>query len=128
MTPLVAFLASLAGGAGAVARYALDTRVTRRVGSPFPWGTVVINVSGSFALGLVTGFADAHSLSSSWALILGAGFLGGYTTFSTASVQAAELFGHRRSAPALAYAGGMLAAALLAAAAGLALSYACGSA
>jgi len=128
MTPLVAFLAALAGGVGAVARYALDTRITRRVGGPFPWGTVVINVSGSFALGLITGFADAHTHSSSWALVLGAGFLGGYTTFSTASVQAAELFGRRRAALGFTYAGGMLAAALLAAAAGLALSYAWGSA
>lgn len=128
MTGLVAVLAALAGGFGAVARYALDSRITRRVGGPFPWGTVIINVSGSFALGLVTGLADAHVLDASGALVLGAGFLGGYTTFSTASVQAAELFARRRTLLGGSYAGGMLGAALLAAAAGLALSYAWGSA
>jgi CrcB protein len=75
MTVLIGI--GLLGGVGAVARFLLDGAVTDRVGGAFPWGTLAVNVSGSFALGLLVGATDdAYRL-------LGTGLLGAYTTFST---------------------------------------------
>lgn len=75
---MLALWVALASGAGAVARYVLDQLVARRLGPDFPWGTLVVNTTGSFVLGLVVG-----GLSGSAATVLGAGFAGGYTTLST---------------------------------------------
>lgn len=69
---------ALAAGGGAVARYVVDQAVQRRSGARFPYGTLVVNTTGSFVLGLVVG-----GLSGSAAVVLGAGFAGGYTTLST---------------------------------------------
>lgn len=121
MTPAIGLLAALAGGLGATARYALDSRITAHVGGAFPWGTFIINVTGALLLGVVTGAANASLLPEPWSIVLGMGFLGGYTTFSTASVQAAELFARRRARLAVGYAGGMLIAALAAGLLGLGL-------
>jgi len=69
----------IAGGFGALARYGMIGLVQRRVRDPRTWGTFVVNVSGAALLGLVVGSApDAW-----WVLPVSAGFLGGYTTFST---------------------------------------------
>jgi CrcB protein len=67
------------GGAAAIARFAVDRSVGRRFGGAFPYGTLVVNLSGSFLLGLVTGLA----LSTDAALIVGTAAIGTYTTFST---------------------------------------------
>jgi CrcB protein len=67
------------GGAGAIARLLLDGAVAERAGSPFPWGTLAVNLSGSFALGLVAGAA----LHGDDYRLLGTGLLGAFTTFST---------------------------------------------
>jgi CrcB protein len=67
------------GGCGALARFLLDGAIGSRVGGEFPWGTFVINMTGSFALGLLVGVALAGN-----ALVLaGTGTIGSYTTFST---------------------------------------------
>ncbi len=118
MTPL---LIALAGGLGAAARFVADGVVARHNPFPFPLGTVVINVSGSLLLGLLTGTVIAHSGGpNELQLILGAGFLGGYTTFSTASVEAVRLAaGTRALALSFAHAAGMLVLGLAAAALGL---------
>jgi fluoride exporter len=70
---------ALVGGAGAIARFVVDREVGRRLGGSFPYGTLVINLTGSFLLGLVTGLA----LSTDAALIAGTATIGSYTTFST---------------------------------------------
>lgn len=70
---------ALVGGAGAVARFAVDSIVGRRAGTEFPLGTFVINMTGSFGLGLLT----AATLGSTTIFILGTALLGSYTTFST---------------------------------------------
>jgi CrcB protein len=67
----------LLGGVGAVARFLLDGAVTERAGTGFPWGTLAVNLSGAFALGLLVGVADDTYR------LLGTGLLGAYTTFST---------------------------------------------
>lgn len=67
------------GGIGALARFEFDGLVQLRASGEFPFGTLVVNVSGSFVLGLLTGF----SVTGDTALVAGTGLLGSFTTFST---------------------------------------------
>lgn len=79
----LAIAVALAAALGAVCRYLLDLVVQHQHDQTFPWGTFVINVSGSFVLGLVTGLSIHHGLPKVPTTIIGAGFAGGYTTWST---------------------------------------------
>lgn len=112
----------LAAALGALARFLLDQAVARRWESGFPWGTWVINVSGSFVLGLVTGLALHHGLSAHALSLIGTGICGGYTTFSTFNVETVRLAEDGAYLEAAANVGGSLAAGLIAAAAGLGLA------
>ena len=78
---------AIAGGGGAVARYLLHGAVQSRHTSRFPYGTVAVNLTGSFALGLVVGFVVYQGLDPDVRVIAGTGFLGGYTTFSSFSYE-----------------------------------------
>jgi CrcB protein len=122
--PLLFLGIALAGGVGAAARLVLDGVARSLIPVRWPVGTLLINVSGSLLLGVVTGLALTGALDDSWRLVLGTGALGGFTTFSTASVEAARMLLERRWAAGLGYGLGMWAAALAAAAAGLALTQA----
>ena len=74
----------IGGFAGAVARYAVSLWIGQRWGRGFPLGTFVINVSGSFFIGLLmTLMAEKFTFDPRWRLLLVVGFLGAYTTFST---------------------------------------------
>lgn len=119
---MTAVWVSLAGGIGAIARYLLDSSVRSRWPVEFPVGTFLINITGSFILGVLTGLVIAHGASTDLRTIAGVGFCGGYTTFSAASVETVRLAEQRRWAACLSYAAGSLVLALLAAAAGLALT------
>lgn len=88
MQTLIVFLGAGVGGA---ARFALGTLIQRASGGPFPLGTFTINVTGSFLLGFLYSFLDATSAPSEWRLLLGVGFCGGYTTFSTLSYESLQL-------------------------------------
>ncbi len=114
---------ALAGGLGAVARLVVDGEVRRLDGRLFG-GTVLVNLSGSFLLGLLTGLAAALLLPGPARLVVGTGFLGGYTTFSAAAVEAVRLVLDGRRAAALVHAAGQLVAAVLLVGAGLALGLA----
>ncbi len=120
MTPL---LVALGGGAGAAIRYLVDTAVTRRAarlpGVTVPVGTLVVNTTACFLIGLLT--AWTARLGAPVAAVAGVGFLGGYSTFSTASVEAARLALAGRSPAALAHAAVIAVAGLLAGALGLLL-------
>lgn len=113
---------ALAGGAGSAARLVVDGVARALVPGRWPVGTAVVNVTGSLLLGVVTGLALDGALDETWRLLLGTGVLGGFTTFSTASVDAARMLLERRWAAGLAYGLGMWAAALAASALGLALT------
>ena len=121
MSPAVLALVALAGGLGAVARFLLDTAVRSRIGTAGPAGTVLINLTGSLLLGLVVGLAGAGAVPDALRLVAGTGFLGGYTTFSAASVETDALVVARRRAAALANGLGVPVACVALAAAGLAL-------
>jgi CrcB protein len=76
----------IAGAVGALLRYRVDHLVQRwssSTGSEFPAGILVVNMSGSFVLGVLTGSAVHHGVSASWLTVAGTGLIGAYTTFST---------------------------------------------
>ena len=75
------------GALGAVARFRVDSAVSARLPSDFPLGTLVVNLTGSFALGVLVGASVTHRV----AFLLGTGFTGGYTTFSTWMVESERL-------------------------------------
>jgi CrcB protein len=103
------------GAAGAASRHLLESFVNRHWGDAFPWGTFVVNVSGSFALGLLVG-VFAHRLDVPLWLQAAAtvGFLGAYTTFSTYILQIYRSTSTGHLALAFANAFGSLAAGFLA--------------
>ncbi|MFT2691583.1 fluoride efflux transporter FluC [Clavibacter zhangzhiyongii] len=119
--PLVFALICVAGGIGAALRLLVDGAVKGCVGAGYPWGTTVINVTGSFGLGLLAGAAAHAGLPHDLLLILGGGLMGGYTTFSTASLETVRLAQAGRLGAALANGLGMLVACIAAAGLGLAL-------
>lgn len=116
MTPL---LIAVAGGFGAATRFAVDGAVNDQVRSRVPLGTVLVNVVGSFLLGLFTGWAAGRGAAADVLAVAGTGFLGGFTTFSAASVEAVLLVKDGRPLAAAGHAAGMLLLAVGAAAAGL---------
>ena len=87
---------AIAGALGALARYKVDAAVVRVAPSGLPAATLAINVSGSFVLGVITGLALYHGFPTTPRLVLGTGFCGGYTTFSTFAYEIVFLAEERR--------------------------------
>jgi len=113
---------ALAGSAGASCRYLLDRWVARRTRGRVPWGILVVNVSGSLLLGVVVGAALYRGFSDTPRVILGTGFCGAYTTFSTFSFDTVRLLEEGAGAEAFANVALSLVAGLAAAGAGLAVA------
>jgi CrcB protein len=120
MNALTILLIGLAGGLGAGTRFVVDGLVRSRFRTALPVGTIAINVTGSFLLGLVAGAVIVHAAPPELQLIAGPGFLGGYTTCSTASFETVRLIQSRRAGLALLNGIGTAVVAVAAAAAGLA--------
>jgi CrcB protein len=82
---LIRYILVLAGGAvGCLARFVVGTAIIARLGGRFPYGTVFINITGSFLIGFAMTFLTERSyLSPNWRFLIVVGFLGGYTTFSS---------------------------------------------
>jgi len=104
-------LVVVGSGIGGMARYGLTQLAVNRLGRTFPWGTLAVNVLGSFAIGLFLGYTGGAWLplaAPDWHHLVTYGFLGGFTTFSTLSLEAIALLqaGDRRRAAA--YIGGSL--------------------
>lgn len=91
---------AVAGALGATARYVVDHLVSVRLPHTLPWGTFLINVSGSLLAGLVTALAAGGVLGPEVSRVVAGGFLGAYTTFSTAMYESVRLLevGARRRA------------------------------
>ncbi|WP_104106372.1 CrcB family protein [Nocardioides sp. 616] len=112
MSPGLFTLLVLAGGVGAGVRYVVDGAIRSRIKTLFPWPTALINMSGSLVLGGITGLVAGDLASTAVSAVLGTGFLGGYTTFSTASYETVDLVRARHYAVAALYAFGVLAASV----------------
>jgi len=87
VTPLILIGLGLAGGVGAVARFLVDGSVAARVPGEFPLGTLVVNLTGAFALGVIVGAA----IDSGAYRVVATGFIGAYTTFSTWAFESQRL-------------------------------------
>jgi CrcB protein len=113
----------VAGAVGAWLRYVVDGLVSQRMTGLFPWGTFVINVSGSLLLGFLFTLFTERTMAVPWVRSpLTIGFLGAYTTFSTLSLESVQLMEERVYGLALVNAAGSLAAGMVAAAAGILLA------
>ncbi len=90
----------LAGGLGAASRFLLDRLISSRMAARLPLGTLVVNVSGSFVAGVVVGLAVGGTVGDELRTVVAGGYLGAYTTFSTAMYETARLLeeGDRRIA------------------------------
>lgn len=99
-------LVFLGGGAGAGLRYLSVLWISRLFGAGFPAGTMVVNVAGSFAMGLLVGYLArrAEGVGEGMRLLLATGFLGGFTTFSAYSLDFAALWERQAVIAALSYA------------------------
>ncbi len=84
-------LVALGGAIGSAARYLVGVFVANRFGPDFPWGTFIVNVSGSFLIGVILSLTGGGQLPAGARLFLAAGVMGGYTTFSTYSNETLQL-------------------------------------
>ena len=86
-------LVFVGGGLGSVLRHIVNVLCARGIGLGFPYGTFVVNITGSLVMGLIAGYlAFKGEASQPWRLFLMTGILGGYTTFSAFSLDAALLY------------------------------------
>lgn len=115
---MITLAVALAGALGAPSRYVLERSIAARFGSEFPWGTLIVNLLGAAALGLVAGSVEMHHMHTDLAHVAGVGFLGAFTTFSTLTVEASRL----RPRARFAYLGASVGGGLALAGAGLALT------
>ena len=118
------FLVFLGGGIGAAARHGVNIGVARLVPSPFPWSTAIINVMGSMLMGLIAGyfaFRAGGAASQHARLFLTTGILGGFTTFSAFSLDAALLWERGATGQAAGYVIGSVALSIFGLFAGLGL-------
>jgi fluoride exporter len=115
-------LVFIGGGLGASLRHAVNMICARGLGTAFPYGTFIINITGSIVMGLIAGYlAFKGEASQHWRLFLMTGILGGYTTFSAFSLDTALLYERGEIGPALFYVLGSVTFSILGLFAGLAL-------
>jgi CrcB protein len=100
----IVFGVALGGALGASARYGVDRLIERRTSSVFPWSTFTINITGCFAIGLLTAMLVERQHLPAWIRVgLVVGVVGGYTTFSTFAQEALEVGEVHHVAIAFAY-------------------------
>jgi CrcB protein len=121
MRTVLAFLViSLGGILGANARYVITLYVAERLGTAFPYGTLLINVTGSLVIGFfLTLISERFSVDPLWRLFFATGFLGAYTTFSSYTYEAAQLMRDGFYALAVLYLFGSVLAGMLGVFAGI---------
>jgi fluoride exporter len=110
------------GGLGATLRHLVNVTCARSIGTAFPWGTFIINITGSTVMGLIAGYlAFRGEASQPWRLFLMTGILGGYTTFSAFSLDTALLYERGELGLAALYVVGSVALSIMGLFAGLAI-------
>jgi len=110
------------GALGATGRFFVTSTMGRMIGHGFPWGTVIVNVVGSFIMGALISFmAIKWSTSAEMRAFLTTGILGGFTTFSAFSLDFVTLIERKENVAAIGYAAGSVGLSILAVFAGLVL-------
>jgi CrcB protein len=116
-------LASAGGAIGAGARHLVNVGMGRMLGTAFPWGTLTVNIVGSFLMGLLIEYFLLRGISSSETrTFLATGILGGFTTFSAFSLDVAVLMDRKEHAAAALYMAGSVGISILMLYAGFALA------
>jgi CrcB protein len=116
------FIVFLGAGIGGMMRHGVNVAAVRLLGYGFPFGTLIVNLAGSFAMGLLAGyFGYRMGIPQHLRLFLTTGILGGFTTFSAFSLDAALLIGRNAWWLAAAYVAGSVLVSVLALFAGLSL-------
>lgn len=118
-------LVFLGGGIGSVGRFMASAMLAERFGTAFPFATLMVNCSGSFCIGVVVALAGDRvgALSDEWRFFLAVGFCGGFTTFSTFSLETLALMQSGRIISALAYSLASVLFCVIGTGAGLGLVY-----
>jgi CrcB protein len=120
--PVSYLLVFFGGGLGASLRHLINLTCARCIGIGFPWGTFIINITGSTVMGLIAGYlAFKGEASQPWRLFIMTGILGGYTTFSAFSLDTALLYERGELGLAAAYVLGSVVLSIAGLFAGLAL-------
>jgi len=115
------------GGLGSAGRYLVSLWMSQHAGTSFPWGTLSVNIAGSFLIGLLATLADeSGKFGVDTRLFLIGGVLGGFTTFSAFSLESWQLLDHGEPVRAMVYVVSSVVLALAAAIAGVALARATG--
>ena len=96
-------LVGIGGAIGSILRYLASYLINNKFLSTFPVGTMVVNITGCFLIGVVFAFAEKNSISPEWRFFLATGICGGYTTFSTFSLESFSLIREGHTAYALTY-------------------------
>ena len=117
----LALAVGVAGAVGAIARYLLDGAVQDRTSGIFPFGTLTVNVTGSLVLGFLAGYTLTHAGGGTARTVVGTGFCGALTTWSTASWETVRLAEEGATTTAVAFTLVNLLASFAAAAVGIAL-------
>jgi len=116
-------LIAVFGAVGTLARYGLQGLVQLRAGSAFPYGTLLVNLTGCFFLGLIGQFTmNRMVLPADWRVAITVGFFGGYTTFSSFGWETAKMLEDGEWLGATAYVGASVVAGLLLSVAGIRLA------
>jgi fluoride exporter len=116
-------LVAIFGAVGTLARYGLQGLVHLRAGSAFPYGTLLVNLTGCFFLGLIGQFTmNRMVLPADWRMAITVGFFGGYTTFSSFGWETAKMLEDGEWLGATAYVGASVLAGLLLSVAGIRLA------
>ena len=120
---LQVLLIAIFGAVGTLARYGLQGLVQLRVGGTFPYGTLLVNLTGCFLLGLIGQFTmNRMVLPADWRLAVTVGLFGGYTTFSSFGWETAKMLEDGEWLRATAYVGASVVAGLLLSVAGIRLA------
>jgi len=115
--------AAIGGAIGAAARYGVNVTAPKLLGHGFPWATMIVNVAGSFVMGLLIAImALAWNTSQEMRVFLATGVLGGFTTFSAFSLDFVALYERKEYGLAFGYAGSSVVMSLIAVFAGLYLA------
>jgi CrcB protein len=85
-------LIAVGGSLGAIARYGLSIFIYHTTSDIFPWGTLTVNITGSFLIGVFIELFDTTIIPTEWRSFITIGFLGAYTTFSTYTLETINLF------------------------------------
>jgi CrcB protein len=116
-------LIALFGAVGTLARYGLQVVMQVRTGGTFPYGTLLVNLTGCFFLGLIAQFTlNRMVISPDWRVAIAVGFFGGYTTFSSFGWETAKMMEHGEWVRASVYVGASVIAGLFLTVAGIRLA------